>query len=183
MYWIFFFRYRYFYQMTEDRYRDVLEVNNNAMVAMTHLVLPAMISRRRGAIVNVSSVAATQPLPLLSLYASTKSFITAFTSSLAYENSRKGITVQLVMPFYVRTPLAKLVENKFQGLTSVFYPDAHVYAKSAVATIPYARETTGYWSHAIQYLWLSIFWESIRVRMANHWNYNLRETINHQKKE
>ena len=163
--------------MTEEEYREMLEVNNNAMVAMTHLVLPGMVSRRRGAVVNLSSVAGTNPMPLISLYSSTKTFVTAVSTCLSFEYASEGITFQSVTPFYVRTPMTRHVADRFTGFSRIFYPDASDFAKSAVATIPFARDTMGYWSHALQYYLLSFLGPSVWGRMILRRNLRLHEDM------
>lgn len=49
-----------------------VNVNVAAMLAMTKLVLPGMVSRRKGAIINLGSIAGTHPLPLMGIYGATK---------------------------------------------------------------------------------------------------------------
>lgn len=62
----------YLSEVPESTVWDLINVNVGAVTHMTKLVLPGMRNRRRGAIVNVSSSAELQPLPLLAIYAATK---------------------------------------------------------------------------------------------------------------
>jgi 17beta-estradiol 17-dehydrogenase / very-long-chain 3-oxoacyl-CoA reductase len=161
--------------MTEDEYREMLEVNNNAMVAMTHLVVPGMVSRRRGAVVNLSSIAGTNPMPLISLYGSTKAFVTSFSTNLSFEHASQGVSFQSVTPGYVHTPMTRDVVGRYTGIWKLFYPDACGYAKSAVATIPFARDTTGYWSHALQFYFFSFLGPSMWGRIILRRNLKLHD--------
>lgn len=75
---------------------STVALNDVAVLKVTHLVLPGMVNRRRGAIVNVSSVLSALPAaPLVSLYASTKGFLDTFSKSIAAEYGPKGIHVQV----------------------------------------------------------------------------------------
>jgi len=62
----------YITEVPESTVWDLVNVNVGATTHMTKLVLPGMQKRKRGAIVNVSSSAELQPMPLLAVYAATK---------------------------------------------------------------------------------------------------------------
>lgn len=62
----------YMTEVPESTVWDLVNVNVGATTHMTKLVLPGMQKRKRGAIVNVSSSAELQPMPLLAVYAATK---------------------------------------------------------------------------------------------------------------
>ena len=133
---------QYFLEVGEQRARDMVELNFQAMVQMTHLLLPAMVKRGRGAIVNVSSYAANHPQPLLGLYSSTKKFVNVFSSALRDEYFQRGIFVQTVTPNFVSTGMTKMRRN-------VFVPTGIAYAKSAVSTIGVVSTTCGCLPHAL----------------------------------
>ncbi len=81
----------------------MMQLNMSALVRLTHLVLPEMLSRRRGWIMNIASVAAFQPTPYMGGYGATKSFVLSFSMSLWEEVRRAGIVVTCVCPGPVRT--------------------------------------------------------------------------------
>jgi hypothetical protein len=81
-----------------DRVLGMIELNVRALVELTRGLLPAMVARRRGAIVNVASSAAFQPVPYLGVYAATKSFVLSFTEALAHELEGSGVRVQALCP-------------------------------------------------------------------------------------
>jgi 3-oxoacyl-[acyl-carrier protein] reductase len=85
--------------MDEDFYRTVMDVNVLSTVLCTRAVVPGMISRKRGAIVNMSSLAAHNGgSPGAALYAASKAAIIAFTKGLAKELAPHGIRVNAVAP-------------------------------------------------------------------------------------
>lgn len=76
----------------------MIQLNNIALVELTHLFLPGMKQRGSGGIINVSSIAAFQPLPYLSIYAATKAFVLSFTEAIWAENKDSGVHITAVCP-------------------------------------------------------------------------------------
>jgi len=68
-----------------DREIEEIKLNIEAVVSLTHYVLQGMISRQRGAIINLASVVGFQPFPHFAVYAATKAFVISFTEALAEE--------------------------------------------------------------------------------------------------
>jgi short-subunit dehydrogenase len=87
------------------------DVNVRALVAMTRAFLPPMLERRRGRIVNVSSIAAFQPIPYLGVYAATKAFVLSFTEALASELDGTGVQVQALCPGITATEFLDVSET------------------------------------------------------------------------
>jgi uncharacterized protein len=81
-----------------DVVRAMIDVNVRALVELTQQLLPGMKARGRGRIVNVASTAAFQPVPYLTVYAATKSFVLSFTEALAEELRGSGVVVQALCP-------------------------------------------------------------------------------------
>ncbi len=65
------------------------------MARMTHLILPQMLQRKHGLILNIGSIAGAFPTPLATIYGATKAFVDKFSKDLATELSSTGITVQV----------------------------------------------------------------------------------------
>jgi len=102
--------YRYpmfFMELTDSEVTDLMTMNIDSTVWMTRMVLPGMLERKKGAIVNISSASAMYDLPLLAEYSGSKSFIEKFSRALNAEYKAKGVTCQCQIPFYVATKLAK----------------------------------------------------------------------------
>ncbi|MDN5873255.1 MAG: SDR family oxidoreductase [Sinobacteraceae bacterium] len=85
------------------REQDEISLNVAAVVDLCHAFLPGMIQRGHGAIINVASLAAMQPLPYMSVYAATKAFVLSFSSALWAEVHSKGVHVMAVCPGPVDT--------------------------------------------------------------------------------
>ena len=83
--------------------REMMHLNMDAVIHLTKLFLPNMETRGKGEILNVSSLAAFQPGPLMALYYATKAFVQHFSEALAEEVADKGITVTALSPGPVDT--------------------------------------------------------------------------------
>jgi uncharacterized protein len=86
-----------------EREVEQIRVNVEALTALTRLLVPGMVARRAGAIVNVASSAALEPLPYLSVYAGCKAYVVNFSRSLADELRGAGVAVLAVNPGPVPT--------------------------------------------------------------------------------
>jgi uncharacterized protein len=75
-----------------------MQLNVQALVELTHLVLPTMLARNSGNIINVASIAAFQSMPYLAVYAATKAFVLSFSTALWAETKDQGIHVQCLCP-------------------------------------------------------------------------------------
>jgi uncharacterized protein len=81
----------------------MMRLNVESLVALTKLFLPAMIERRRGAVLNVGSTAGFQPGPLMAVYYATKAFVLSFSEALASELQGTGVRVSVLCPGPTRT--------------------------------------------------------------------------------
>lgn len=82
---------------------EMMQINMGAVVHLTDLFLPQMIERGEGKILNVSSLAAFAPGPLMTLYYATKAFVQNFSEGLAEEVAGEGVTVTALSPGPVDT--------------------------------------------------------------------------------
>jgi short-subunit dehydrogenase len=92
-----------FSKLSLERQSAMVMLNINALVELTYLLLPAMIDRRHGGVINVSSTASFQPVPYTTTYAATKAFVTSFSMGLAEELKPYGIPVVTLCPGGTRT--------------------------------------------------------------------------------
>lgn len=94
-----------FVETTEEHWDRVIAVNYRGLLAVTHAVLPHMIERERGAVVNVASEAGRAGSSGEAVYSGTKGAVLAFTRALAREVARYGVRVNAVAPGLTDTPL------------------------------------------------------------------------------
>jgi hypothetical protein len=87
-----------FWKLPLDRQVEMLRLNIVALTELSHLLLPAMVERRSGGIINISSTAGFQPLPYMSVYGATKAYVTSFSMGLAEEVGRYGVKVLALCP-------------------------------------------------------------------------------------
>jgi len=86
-------------------YRAVMDTNYFAPVAGTLAVLPGMLARRRGVIVNVSSDSARAPTPHEAAYSASKAALSLFTECLAFDTERTGVHLHVLYPGWVPTSM------------------------------------------------------------------------------
>lgn len=82
---------------------DLVTVQLTAALKLTRAVLPAMIQRGSGRILNIASVYSFSPVPFQSIYSACKAFLLSFSSSLKYELKGTGVTVTLFCPGVTQT--------------------------------------------------------------------------------
>jgi len=82
------------------------------LTRLTHLLLPAMIERKRGKILNVASTAAFQPGPFMACYFASKAYVLSFTEALSEELSGTGVTATAFCPGPTRTQFQKRSRTK-----------------------------------------------------------------------
>lgn len=106
--------------MTSDQdWDEIIDVNLNGAFRCCRAVLPKMMHRRRGAIVNVSSLAAVSGVSGQAAYAASKSALLGMTRALAREVGRRGVRVNAVLPGFVPTDMTtQLPEDVVRALRS-----------------------------------------------------------------
>ena len=114
----------FFVESDLKKQEDMIHINDLALVSMTGLFVPDMIARGSGRILNVSSVAAFQPGPLMSIYYASKAFVQSFTEALAVELKGTGVKVSVLCPGPTDTPFLEKAGQTEQNM----------YKKSACVT-------------------------------------------------
>jgi uncharacterized protein len=101
---------------------DLVNVQLTAALKLTKAVLPGMISRRSGRILNVGSVYSYAPVPFQSVYSACKAFLLSFSAAIRNELSESGVTVTVFCPGITQTEFrsrAGIAEkNKSSGMTA-----------------------------------------------------------------
>jgi 3-hydroxy acid dehydrogenase / malonic semialdehyde reductase len=86
-----------------DDWETMIETNNKGLVYCTHAVLPGMVARRRGHIINLGSIAGTYPYPGGNVYAATKAFVHQFTIALRSDLHGTGVRATSIEPGMAET--------------------------------------------------------------------------------
>ncbi|KAL7834419.1 hypothetical protein SRHO_G00286660 [Serrasalmus rhombeus] len=134
----------------EQMITKVINCNILSVTQMSRLILPHMVERGKGLIINMSSETASQPQPLITVYSATKIFVTYFSRCLHAEYSSRGITVQCVSPFVVSTNMTYNIP------VNPLVVSAASFARDALNTVGYSSFTSGCLTHALQHIALSI---------------------------
>ncbi len=85
-----------FLNLSREFSEDLINCNVVSMINMTRIVLPQMVDRKKGLIINLSSMSSLAPSPLISVYAASKAFVRKFSDDLRSEYKSQGITIQTV---------------------------------------------------------------------------------------
>ena len=115
-----------FHKMSQEQWRDVINVNLNGLFNMTHPLWDKMRARGFGRIVNISSINGQKGQLGQANYSAAKAGELGFTKSLALEGARKGITVNAVCPGYINTDMVKAMSEKAIEATESQIPVGHL---------------------------------------------------------
>lgn len=126
------------------RLSDVINCNIMSVAQMTAIVLPQMVSRRKGIVINISSFLDKKPCPLLSAYAASKAFVRSFSQAVGAEYRSRGVLVQTVSPVMIESSMTSEVKYRTLVLSPVDF------ARQALDTLGLTSQTSGCFSQAVQ---------------------------------
>ncbi|MGZ7079955.1 MAG: SDR family NAD(P)-dependent oxidoreductase [Thermoanaerobaculia bacterium] len=101
---------------------EMIQVNIAALTHLTKLVLPAMIARHSGRILNVASTAGFQPGPLMAVYYASKAYVLSFSEAISDELRHSGVTVTTLCPGPTDTPFAVAAKMTHSRLFTMTRP-------------------------------------------------------------
>lgn len=144
-----------FLDQTEQSIRSTIEVNLYGVINGCRLVLPDMVARRDGQIVNIASMAGMLPTPGLAVYCGSKFAVLGFSTALSDEFAPQGVQISCVMPTFTNTDLitgtatggmtkpvqpediaAAVVRTLDKPKSAVSVPAAYRHIAAATATLP-----------------------------------------------
>lgn len=114
------------------RVKEMMQVNIVALTSLTQRLLPAMIARQRGAILNVSSSASFLPLPNFAVYAATKAYVTSFSEALRAELRGTGVSVTALCPGPVHTEFRQVARRNADAPENIAPEFSHVSVEVVV---------------------------------------------------
>ncbi len=120
-------------ESTLEQWRKTMAVNLEGYYIMAKFVVPVMMEKKKGRIVNVSSTQTIASEPTVGAYAASKGAISAWTRTLAVDLSEYGILVNAVAPGCIQTPMS--VINGVDEVESAYFQEWYVRQRK----IPLAR--------------------------------------------
>jgi short-subunit dehydrogenase len=130
-----------FRELDKDRELSMVRTNVEAVLALCGTYVPGMIDRGRGAVLNVASTAAFQPLPRQATYGATKAFVLSFTEALSEELQGTGVTATALCPGPVPTEFIETagISSRFQDGPGLIYKTPADVARTAVDAVDKGR--------------------------------------------
>lgn len=125
-----------------DRVSAMIDVNITALTLLTHRLLPPMIERKCGAILNVSSSASFLPIPRMAEYAATKAYVTSLSEALRMELHGTGVRVQALCPGPVETEfntIAKRPDEPSRKAPDLTYVPVEQVVREAIDGLEHDR--------------------------------------------
>ena len=122
-----------------DRELDIIQVNMAALTHVTKLFLPQMIERRNGRIMQLASIAAFQPGPMMAVYYASKAYVLSFSQALSEELRDSGVTVTALCPGPTATNFAATARVS----NSMVFAKTGVASASDVASYGYSAMMRG----------------------------------------
>jgi hypothetical protein len=101
-----------FAELPLERQLEMIQVNLTALTHLTRLLLPGMVERRHGGVLNVASTAAFQPGPYMAVYYATKAYVLSLSEALAEEVAGTGVVVTALCPGPTETAFADAAQMK-----------------------------------------------------------------------
>ncbi|OMC43152.1 ketoacyl reductase [Mycobacterium sp. IS-2888] len=114
-----------FYTLPLERESEEVTLNSLALMELTHAVLPGMVDRGAGAVLNIASIAGFQPMPYMAVYSATKAFVQTFSEAIHEELHGSGVSVTVLCPGPVPTEWAEIAnaERFSLSIAQVSPPD------------------------------------------------------------
>jgi len=121
-----------FAALDSTRQRQMIDLNCGTLTELAHAVLPGMIERKSGAILNVASTAAFQPGPGMAVYFATKAFVLSFSEALHEEVRKNGVVVSALCPGPTATEFGEVAGWKPAGSSAKIFVDMAADSASVV---------------------------------------------------
>jgi short-subunit dehydrogenase len=117
------------------RLRQMIDLNCGALTELCRAVLPGMVERRQGKILNVASTAAFQPGPGMAVYFATKAYVLSLSEALHEEVRRHGVSVTALCPGPTRTEFGEVAGFKGSPKIQRFYMDSEPVVRAGLKAL------------------------------------------------
>jgi short-subunit dehydrogenase len=143
-----------FAELDPARQREMIDLNCGTLTELCRAIVPQMVERRSGAILNVASTAAFQPGPNMAVYFATKAYVLSFTEALHEEMKPHGVRVTALCPGPTRTEFGDVAGIKSLGQFDRLAMEAEPVVRAGLeglernkaVVIPGAMNKAGAWS-------------------------------------
>ncbi|EEF47583.1 steroid dehydrogenase, putative [Ricinus communis] len=146
----------YFHEVGQELIDSVIKVNAEAATWVNRAVIPVMMRKKKGAIVNIGSASSAvfPSYPLVTVYASTKAYLEMLSRCINLEYKHHGIDSQCQIPLFVATKMTRL-ESSF------LVSSTEMYAKESIRRIGYEQLCAPFWMHSLQWSILQALPDSV----------------------
>ncbi|CAD6185666.1 unnamed protein product [Caenorhabditis auriculariae] len=151
-----------------ERLANITTINTLPPTLLSAGILPQMVGRKTGVIINVGSSAGHNQMALWAVYSATKKYVSWLSAILRKEYASQGIIIQTIAPMMVATKMSKVKR------TSFFTPNSDNFAKSALNTVGNADDTTGFLTHQLQLELVQLVPQFIRDMFLTKMSYGTR---------
>ena len=111
----------------------IIALNVEALTRLTYAVVPSLVRRGSGTIINIGSVVGIAPERLNGVYGATKAFVLAFSQSLQHELANRGVTIQVVLPGATATNFWNVAGKPVESLPQEIVMSAEDMVDAALA--------------------------------------------------
>ncbi|XP_067128656.1 very-long-chain 3-oxoacyl-CoA reductase-like [Centruroides vittatus] len=136
-----------FLEETERNILIMIALNMNVVVDTTYRLCNYYLKKKRGVIVNISSLSSFVPLPYYATYSACKKFVDDLSKALMTELSGTDVTLQSVTPFFVNSRM--LSDKPYLMKLGLFVPSTETFCQSWAKSIGISNTCTGYWLHEV----------------------------------
>ena len=128
-----------FAELPLDRQDFQIRLNVLAPVRLTHAALGPMLAGGHGGVLNVSSIAALQPMPYVATYAATKAYLSSFSHALHEEVRRQGVTVTNLLPGFTTTEFHEAASMNRSIVPGLAWMKADTVARAGLRAVARGR--------------------------------------------
>jgi len=118
-----------------EDWETLIQVNVNSLIALTNYFVKPMLARKKGAILNVASVAGFQAIPWFSVYAASKAFVLSFTEGLAKELAGSGVKISALCPGPTKTEFAQVSGSLHMKAPDLIWQSSKEVASSGLKAL------------------------------------------------